>query len=387
MLGLAIIAFLGFGGLVATQVAQSHSDPANCSATGIGMSLSVYRADGTTPIGSSTVTTGETIVYKATLSNLGTPNCSYEGGTVTIIKPDGVVVNVTGSGVPLVVFGSPFVSNSVNYVVTTADIGSDNDLDAQAMYSNGTSHMGANNVSAIGAVIAVATNFDAQRPFILTQIHNASHTDITGQPVVVGTVIHDQIILTPTSTSNAMATGTVDFLFYNNATCLGTPAQAENNVVLVNGQAESATTTAPLFAASYSVHYDGNNDYPAMTAGCEWITVSQAQTTVTTEIHTADHANVTDGSVVVGTLIHDKFIITPYSVTTTTPPMASGSVDFQLYNNATCIGNPAQTQANIPLVLGVAESKTIPAAIWWISYRARYNGDSNYRWANSSRLS
>jgi hypothetical protein len=377
-MAIAVIMMLALGSFFANHIVQSHSDPSNCSAAGIGMSLTVYRADGITPIGSSTVTAGESVVYRATLNHLGASYCNYEGGTLNITKPNGVVSNVTGTGIPLITSGNPLVSMPVAYVVTVADVGSDNDLDATATYLGGTSHMGANNVSPVSATVGVASNFDVQRPFILTQIHNNQHADITGQTAVVGTVIHDQIIITPTSTNNAMATGTVDFLLYNNATCAGQPAMSENNIQLVNGQAESATTTAALYAISYRVHYDGNNDYAPMTADCEWLLVNQAQTTVTTEIHSANHTNITDGSVVVGTPIHDKVTITPYSASTTTPPMASGTVDFQVFNNEACIGTPALYQHNVPLINGTTESNTIPAAIWWVSYRARYNGDSNY---------
>lgn len=114
LLSLVVIGLLGLGGLMTTPVVQSHSDPLNCSATAVGMSVSVYRADGVTPVGSSSVTTGETIVYRATLSHLGTPNCNYEGGTLTITKPDGTVANVTGSAIPLVTASTPFVSQPVN---------------------------------------------------------------------------------------------------------------------------------------------------------------------------------------------------------------------------------------------------------------------------------
>ena len=378
LLGFAVIGLLGFGGLMTTPVVQSHSDPLNCSATAVGMSVSVYRADGITPVGSSSVTTGETIVYRATLSHLGTPNCNYEGGILTITKPDGVVVNVTGSAIPLVTLSAPFVSLPVNYVVQLADVGNDNDLDASASYSNGTSHMGANNVSPIGASIVVASNFDQHRPFVVTQIHNGSHTDISGQTVLVGTQIHDQIILTPSSPSFAVATGTVDFLFYNNATCVGTPVSTENNVLLTNGIAESATTTAALNAISYRVHYDGDFHYPAMTADCEWLLVNQTLPFITTEIHTASHANVTDGSIVVGTPVHDKVILTASSTATSTPPMATGTVNFEVFNNATCIGHPMWNQLAVPLVNGMAESVDHNAGVWWMSYRVHYNGDANY---------
>ena len=131
LVALIVTLLFGFSGLLyAAQVVQSHSDPVNCSAAGVGLSLSAYRSDGATPIGSGTVTVGESIVYRAQLSHLGTPNCNYEGGQLTITRPDNVLINASNSGVSLITTSTPFISAPVTYVVRAVDVGPDNDLDA-----------------------------------------------------------------------------------------------------------------------------------------------------------------------------------------------------------------------------------------------------------------
>ena len=120
--------------------ASAHQDPSGCTASGVGLSLEAFRADGVTPIGAGTVASGETIKYKATLSHLGGSNCNYELGTLTITAPDGAVTDVTGGGIPLITSVSSFTSVPVSYVVSYAHSGGDGILDATANYSGGTSH-------------------------------------------------------------------------------------------------------------------------------------------------------------------------------------------------------------------------------------------------------
>ncbi|MDP3741058.1 MAG: hypothetical protein Q8R08_01905, partial [bacterium] len=141
---IAVVSIIALAGLLFfVQQSEAHQDPVACFSTGVGLSLSVYRADGTTPVGAGSVAVGETLKYQATLSHLGGTNCNYEGGTLTLTTPNGTVNNVTpGGGIPLVTTGSPFVSALVTYVVASPDIGGDNDIDASSLYSGGTSHTG-----------------------------------------------------------------------------------------------------------------------------------------------------------------------------------------------------------------------------------------------------
>lgn len=143
--------------LVSFRFASAHTDPVGCSATGVGLSLSVFRNDGTTPIGAGTVTVGETIKYQATLSYLGLPNCNYQGGTLNIKTPNNVVTDVTpGGGIPLISSGSPFTSSQVSYVVSAADANPSFKLNASTTYANGTAHLGGD-VTPVGATTPIET--------------------------------------------------------------------------------------------------------------------------------------------------------------------------------------------------------------------------------------
>ena len=82
--------------------ASAHQDPGSCTETGVGLSLAVFRSDGTTTIsGGQTVTAGELVKYRATLSHLNGANCNYEGGTLTITTPDGTVNTVASPATPV----------------------------------------------------------------------------------------------------------------------------------------------------------------------------------------------------------------------------------------------------------------------------------------------
>lgn len=153
-------ALVAAGALFATFSAKAHDDPTGCTSTGVGISLTVYRADGTTPVGSGTIQSGETVNYETTLSHLGGSNCNFEGGTLTITTPDGVVHDVTPvGGIPLVSSGDPFVSAQVPYVAAEADVGGDNDFDASTDYTDGTAHLGTDDQT-VSASSTISTEYE-----------------------------------------------------------------------------------------------------------------------------------------------------------------------------------------------------------------------------------
>src|SRR3989344_1773927 len=85
----AIMALAAFGFLFSVIPADAHTEPVGCVSTGPSLLLTVYRADGTTPVGGGSVTPGETIKYEAMLTHAGPPQCNYGGGTLSITTPDG----------------------------------------------------------------------------------------------------------------------------------------------------------------------------------------------------------------------------------------------------------------------------------------------------------
>ena len=162
---------LSAGLLLVAPSVLAHTDPIGCDSTGVSLSLTVLRADGVTSVGGGTVQVGETIKYRATLSHGGGSNCNYEGGDLDINTPDGANHDVDGGAIPLVSSGSPFVGTLVTYVVGASDIGGDNDIDASAVYSGGTSHLGGN-VSPIGANTPAATQVSGN--IIVDKVSNPS---------------------------------------------------------------------------------------------------------------------------------------------------------------------------------------------------------------------
>ncbi len=81
-------------------LARAHQDPPACSTVGVTLELTVFRADGTTPVGNGTISPCETLVYQATLSDPA-GDCAFEGGDLFITTADGVKHNVNpASGIP-----------------------------------------------------------------------------------------------------------------------------------------------------------------------------------------------------------------------------------------------------------------------------------------------
>lgn len=148
--------------LMQANLAEAHQDPVGCNSTGIALSLGVFRADGTTPVGSGTLEDGEKIVYRATLSKpVGA--CAFEGGHITITPPSGGAVDVTPTGgVPCVGGTAPSCvssvdSKNVDYTVAWNDelnISAQKRVRASARYADGTTHDG----SADGDGVSASTD-------------------------------------------------------------------------------------------------------------------------------------------------------------------------------------------------------------------------------------
>ena len=161
-------------------------------------------------------------------------------------------------------------------------------------------------------------------------------------------------------------TGTVTFNLYNNANGTGTPLFTDANEPLSGGVATSASYTAMAAGTDYWVAtYNGDANNVSVSSGFagEPATVGPATPTINTLVST--------GSAVVGTAISDSATVSGgYSPT--------GTVTFNLYNNANGTGTPLFTDADEPLSGGVATSTgytTIaPGSDYWV---ATYNGDAN----------
>lgn len=128
--------------------AYAHVDPPGCSSTGIGLIVSMYRADGTHGA-SGAVSECERVSYRVTLQKADPDACAVSGGTLTLITPDGVAhvvaadvpcIGAAGSGsAPCPTATSTFAGPIVAYAVRPGDaVGGI--LTATARYEGGVFH-------------------------------------------------------------------------------------------------------------------------------------------------------------------------------------------------------------------------------------------------------
>ena len=219
-------------------------------------------------------------------------------------------------------------------------------------------------------------------PVITTQVQNASNVNITGQTVLVGTVVHDHATVDSGSVNNLIPAGsTFTFHRFTNGTCAGTPDNNQTGVAVPSGaqtgSADSSTFTPVAGSYSYLVDFiSGNTAIVQSKAGnpatdCEPFTIEKLTPTLATDIHSDAHAVIT--SATAGATVHDRATIggglTP-----------SGTVTFTFYTaQSNCGGASVPAGTNIALVSGVAHPSTDqgPLSVGSYSFKAHYNGDAN----------
>ncbi|MDD5356699.1 MAG: hypothetical protein PHS53_00920 [Candidatus Pacebacteria bacterium] len=348
--------------------ARADVDPAGCTDNGGGVSVAAFRADGTTNIGSGTVTDGEAIKYKATLSALPTPNCAFEGGTWTLTTPDGVshnlgaVPRIGGTGV------ASLSSALIPYTVNHADeqVNSTRHIDAITSYSGGKSHADTLDETAGPTLGASKILKVVHTPTVTTNVHDANHAVITSAPI--GSSVHDQATVTG-ETGGPVPTGTVNFNLYPNTTCEATPT-TQSGVALTAGVGESSATTVPTTGLSYKAHYNGDGNYLVADGACEPLTATKLDSRTSTDVHSANHSVIT--SATVGDMVHDNALVTGTGGT------ATGNVSFQLYSDGVCTATNGAPQVVALDGTGHAETTPVAAAAPAMSYKASYAGNDTY---------
>ena len=111
---------------------------------------------------------------------------------------------------------------------------------------------------------------------IVTQVHNASHTDITNGTVTTGTAVHDRAAVSGTA---GTPVGTVTFSLFHTNNCSGALVGSTQTVALNGSGVAETTAVQPASAGAYSflAHFNGQSGvYPARDAGCEPFTVISA---------------------------------------------------------------------------------------------------------------
>ena len=129
-----------------------------------------------------------------------------------------------------------------------------------------------------------------------TDIHNANHQVVTS--VDAGSTVHDLVTVTG-QTGSAAPSGNVTIDWFTNNTCTGTPASNSGPVgpLVANGSTGTFDATGfakgPLAAGLYAfqAHYAGDATYAGSDGPCEPLQVTQLQSSTTTDIHNAAHAD------------------------------------------------------------------------------------------------
>ncbi len=197
-------------------------------------------------------------------------------------------------------------------------------------------------------------------------------TVLTGASVAVGTKVHDRVTVSG-NLSGIVASGNVTFSRYATNNC-GGAVTTETLPLDSNGQMSSSNATSNgVGSLSYKVAYAGDGNYPSVPAGaCHKVSFKYAPT-VTSQIQNSSNVDITNTTVVHGTVVHDKA-----NVTGTGPTSPGATADFNRYTNGTCQGIPAHIDGNKNLVGGAVNSPNFTTVAGQMSYLVHYDGDANY---------
>ncbi len=370
----AALSLAGF--LFIATPALADIDPIGCTDNGGGISIAAFRSDGTTNIGSGTVTDGEVIRYRATISALGSPNCAFEDGTWTLTTPDGTVHPITPvGGVPRIGGAgvASVTSDPVTYTVDHTDeiVGAFRHIDAVTNYGGGISHADANDKTAGPELESSKILRVTHTPTVTTDVHDASHSIVTSVPI--GSTVHDSANVAGVAGGPA-PTGTVTFSRFTDLQCSAGETGA-GTVALAGGVAHPSDsfTVTTAGGMAYRAHYNGDANYAGADGPCEPLSVDRINPTVTTDIHNAAHEIIT--SAANGSVVHDSATVAG------TGPMPTGNVTFDFFTNGTCALTPNQTSGAMALVGGTVDATSFtqgPLSAGSYSFRAHYAGDTNY---------
>jgi hypothetical protein len=219
----------------------------------------------------------------------------------------------------------------------------------------------------LGVFVGISTAHADTAVTVTGSIHNVSHAVITTAPI--GSLVHDSVTI-GTSTASTTPTGTVDFNLYPNTSCSGT-SSLQSGVALVNGVAESATTTVTASGLSYKVHYNGDAQNIATDGSCQSLTATSAGLGITTALSSS--------TVQIGTSVYANATLANATAN------ASGTVKYTVFNNDGCSINPQDGGTKVVTNAIVPSSNTIQfnsaGTFYW---QVVYSGDTNNSAATSS---
>ena len=255
----------------------------------------------------ATATAGGTVNYKVYDNNTCTQNANtVDAGTKTVtnhLVPD---------------------SNPVTFNVA-------GDYYWQASYSGDS-----NNEAATSPCLSEHLVVNKATPSAATTLHNAAGDAVVanGTHLPLGSSLYDVASLT--GVDGIPFSGTVTFNFFKNAACTGEPFATQTGAS-ITGSSATSSTRGPLGAGSYAFNatYVAGNDpsyNSSAVSECEPFVVDKAQPGVTTAVHDADHNDVTNKTILVGSSVHDTA-----HVSGGVEGFPTGNVTFTLYTGPNCM--------------------------------------------------
>jgi hypothetical protein len=162
------VAAVGAGVLLAiVRPGIAHDDPAGCNATGVALTVSLYRADGRTGL-TGAASECEQMIYRVRLAKVMPTACAFSSGTLTLTTPDGVA-HPFATTVPCVGGGTPDAGSKGGPVTCPPDVtviesepvvysarpsdARDGRLKAIARYDGGVAHDSQSNTPGLSAVV------------------------------------------------------------------------------------------------------------------------------------------------------------------------------------------------------------------------------------------
>jgi hypothetical protein len=223
---------------------------------------------------------------------------------------------------------------------------------------------------------------------VSTTVHDAAHSTVDS--VSLGTQVHDKVDLTTDPTPVTLPDASSITVNYFDGDCTS-PIADTTGPQSVSGQSSPVNLenqlpkTVGVGQHSYQASFtSGDTDVVESSTGpCEPFEVTKGTSKTSTEVHNAGHADITNGQVALGAIVHDTATVSGVDGFPVNQD-GTGTVTFSLYNSGDCNANLINTEANVPF--GNADqgngatksSDTAPLAAGQYGYQATYNGDASY---------
>jgi len=238
---------------------------------------------------------------------------------------------------------------------------------------------------------------------LVTHIHAGATDSGTPSPIAngssigLGSSVHDSARLTADPDVTTLPAGsTVTFYFYNDLTCddsgegfPGDPADGPDAHSVAGMSTVGGLVVDPALAETALA--PGNYSYRAFfesgdtdlildaTADCEPFTVEKGTLTIATKVHNAAHADKTNGSVALGSVIHDTAKLSG-AVAGFAPDTTQ--ISFKFYSAAECGGygaNVTNTGADEGDATATRSAASAALGAGDYGYKAAFAGDANYK--------